>query len=103
MFMKHLITPNLITIALFFSPVVLAADSNAGKSKAASCAACHGSNGISSNPEWPNIAGQNEKYLVSQLKAFRDGDRNSPLMSPMAKPLSDSDIDDISAYYATLK
>lgn len=79
-----------------------AADANAGKSKAASCAGCHGAEGISSNPEWPNLAGQKDKYLVSQLKAFRDGDRKSALMSPMAKGLSDDDIANIAAYYSSL-
>jgi len=80
----------------------MAGDAAAGKIRAASCAACHGANGISSNDLWPNLAGQKEAYLVSQIKAFRDGDRKNPMMSPMAAGLSDADIDNLSAYYASL-
>jgi cytochrome c553 len=81
---------------------VLAGDAAAGKAKAASCAGCHGAAGISSNPMWPNLASQKEGYLVKQMKAFRDGTRKDPLMAPMAKPLSDKDIDNIAAYYSSL-
>jgi len=101
--MKHLIIVSLLASTPLLSPVVYAGDANAGKSKSASCAACHGPEGISSNSEWPNLAGQKEKYLVNQLKEFRDGGRENVLMSPMSKSLSDEDIDDISAYYASLK
>jgi cytochrome c553 len=79
-----------------------AGDANAGKSKAAVCAGCHGPNGVSNNPVWPNLAGQKEGYLVAQLKAFREGSRSNPLMSPMAKPLSDADIDNLAAYFSSL-
>jgi len=81
---------------------IYAADVDAGKAKAGSCAGCHGAEGISANPDWPNLAGQKEKYLISQMKAFRDGDRNNALMSPMAKGLSDEDIANIAAYYSSL-
>jgi len=101
--MKTLIISSVIVSIFSLSSSALAGDVAAGKSKAVSCAACHGSDGISANPEWPNLAGQKEKYLVNQLKEFRDGGRNSALMSPMAKPLSDEDIANISAYYASLK
>lgn len=98
---------NLVVLTALYAAsgtvTALAADANAGASKAASCAACHGANGISPSPTWPNLAGQKALYLSNQLKAFRDGKRNDPVMSPMAKPLSDKDIDDISAYYASLK
>lgn len=81
---------------------VVAGDAAAGKSKAASCAGCHGPAGISNNPMWPNLAGQKEAYLVKQLKSFRDGTRADPMMGPMAKPLSDTDIENLAAYYSTL-
>ena len=81
---------------------LFAADSDAGKAKAASCAACHGSVGISANPEWPNLAGQKDKYLANQIKAFRDGERKNALMSPMVSGLSDEDIANIAAYYSSL-
>lgn len=78
-------------------------DAAAGKAKAGTCASCHGTEGISSNSLWPNLAGQQEQYLIKQLKAFRDGARNDPLMSPMSKALSDQDIEDLAAYYASLE
>ena len=80
----------------------IAGDAAAGKVKAATCSACHGVNGISSNDMWPNLAGQKEGYLIAQMKAFRDGERNSPMMAPMAAALSDEDIADLAAYYSSL-
>ena len=68
-----------------------------------SCAGCHGKNGISNNPMWPNLAGQKEAYLVSQMQMFKDGRRQNAMMSAMAKNLSDKDIADLAAYYANLK
>lgn len=77
-------------------------DAERGKSRAGACAACHGTNGISVNPLWPNLAGQKQEYLAKQLLAFKTGDRKDPLMSPMAAPLSAQDIDDLAAYFAGL-
>ena len=71
----------------------------AGQEKSAVCVACHGVDGNSANPEWPSIAGQHAGYLTQQLKAFRDGERQNPLMSPIAMGLSDQDILDLAAYY----
>jgi len=78
-------------------------DVAAGKAKSAMCAACHGPAGISVNPLWPNLAGQQEAYLAKQLNDFKSGKRNDPVMSGMAKPLSDADIANLAAYYASLK
>lgn len=81
-----------------------AADAAAGKAKAMMCAACHGPAGISSNPMYPNLAGQKAGYIVKQLKDFKSGARNnSPLMPPMAKPLSDADMENLAAYFSGLK
>lgn len=94
-----------ITLALAATLAVapaLAADAEAGKAKAAICVACHGADGISPNPLWPNLAGQKDQYLVKQMKAFRDGDRKDPLMAPMVATLSDEDIENLAAYYAGL-
>jgi len=83
-------------------------DAAAGKDKSATCSACHGAEGISANPLWPNIAGQNAKYLVAQLKAFQPGEngaealRSDPLMTSMALPLSDEDIRDLAVYFEGL-
>jgi cytochrome c553 len=71
-----------------------------GQAKSTACIACHGIDGNSANPEWPSLAGQNEAYIVRQLQAFRGGQRQNALMTPMAAPLSDQDIDDLAAYFA---
>lgn len=91
----------LCALGFSISPA-FAGDAAAGKSKAATCGACHGMNGISPNDMWPNLAGQKEGYLVAQMKAFRDGQRANPMMAPMAAGLSDADIADLAAYYASL-
>jgi len=83
--------------------IVNAADIASGRSRAATCSACHGFLGISANNEWPNLAGQKTGYLVKQIQAFRDGTRVDPVMSGMAAGLTDEDIDNIAAYYNSLK
>lgn len=80
-----------------------AADIAAGKAASAVCGACHGAAGISAIPMYPNLAGQKEAYLVKQLKAFKAGERTDPVMTAMAMPLSDADIANVSAYFASLK
>ena len=75
----------------------------AGKAKALTCAAYHGQKGISNNPVWPNLARQKANYLSKQMRNFRDGIRKDALMGSMEKHLSDDDIDDISAFYSSLK
>lgn len=90
--------------ALAVASVASAADPVAGqKQYEATCAACHGTNGISIAPIYPNLAGQKTEYLVAQLKAFRAGSRQNPIMQPMAKGLTDTDIANIAAYVSTLK
>jgi cytochrome c553 len=90
-----------IVLALGYSQLTLAGDAAAGQARAALCAACHGATGTSPNELWPNLAGQKEGYLIKQMKAFRDGERNDPMMSPMAKPLSDADIENLAAFFAS--
>ncbi|TRX55076.1 c-type cytochrome [Thalassomonas sp. M1454] len=96
-----------LTLALAASVVMaapaFAADVEAGKAKSAMCAACHGATGISAVPMYPNLAGQKEAYLVKQLKDFKSGTRKDPVMGAMAMPLSDADIANLSAYYASVK
>ena len=55
------------------------------------------------SPLWPNLAGQKEQYLIKQIKAFRDGTRQDPMMAPMVAVLSDTDIDNLAAYYSSQK
>lgn len=70
-----------------------------GQAKAALCSACHGPSGNSANPEWPRLAGQSAVYIAEQLKLFRSGVRDNPIMKPLAASLSDQDIDDLAVYY----
>jgi cytochrome c553 len=70
-----------------------------GAAKVATCTACHGPNGNSTNPQWPRLAGQNAVYIDEQLHLFKAGVRNNPVMMPMASMLSDQDIDNIAVYY----
>ena len=81
-------------------------DVEKGKELSASCAACHGDDGISLNPVWPKLAGQNPKYLASQLHEFKkgpNGNRNNAVMYGIAVNLSNQDIEDLSEYYSSLK
>jgi len=73
-----------------------------GKKHASSCASCHGPAGISPNDTWPNLAGQHAAYLVRILGAYRSGDQSDVMMSPIAKTLTDTDIQNLAAYYASL-
>ncbi|MYJ74876.1 MAG: c-type cytochrome [Gammaproteobacteria bacterium] len=86
-------------VAIGAEPVGNKAD---GEAKAAVCAACHGPKGISVNPLWPSLAGQQEAYLVKQIKEFRDGVRLEATMQPFVANLSDQDAADLAAYYASL-
>jgi cytochrome c553 len=70
-----------------------------GANKSAVCSSCHGPNGNSVNPEWPRLAGQSAVYVAEQLRLFRSGVRNNPIMRPLAATLSDQDIDDLAVYY----
>ena len=83
-------------------PAIAAGNAQAGAAKAAVCAACHGQEGISSNPLWPNLAGQQQTYLENQIKAFRDGARTDVSMQPFVANLTDEDVADLAAYYAGL-
>ena len=74
---------------------------SAGQAKAATCGACHGMDGNSVNPEWPSLAGQHAQYIVKQLHAFKSGARQNPTMAPMAMGLSDQDMEDVAAYFAS--
>lgn len=92
-----------VLLAAFALPVTaLAGDAAAGEKKTATCVACHGKDGISIAPNYPNLACQKEKYLVKAIKDYKSGARNDPMMKPMVASLSDEDIDNLAAYYASL-
>ena len=101
--MNNLLRLMTAIVFTFLASISMAGDPVAGKAKSVTCAACHGANGISPNDMWPNLAGQKNGYLVSQLQMFRDGRRNNPMMTAMSKGLSDDDIANLAAYYSSLK
>jgi len=76
---------------------------NNAAAKAASCAGCHGGDGVSTNPAWPSLAGQQSAYVVEALKAYQSGARDNAMMAATVKGLSDADIQNLAGYYATLK
>ncbi|HEY8520393.1 MAG TPA: c-type cytochrome [Gammaproteobacteria bacterium] len=75
----------------------------AGKTKASTCAACHGVDGNSVTPEWPSLAGQHASYIVKQLKAFQSGERTDVQMTPFAMALTEQDMLDLAAYFEAQK
>jgi len=94
----------LLIVIVFINPVY--SDVSKGKELSETCVACHGKDGISLNPVWPKLAGQNPKYISTQLHEFKkgpDGKRNNAVMYGIAMTLSDSNINDLAEYYATLK
>ncbi len=98
-----------IVMAVALSMPMLAnagGDAAAGKAKAAMCAGCHGGDGVAIAPTYPNLKGQNAAYIESSLKAFRGKTRTggmAVMMYGMAAALSDADIANLGAYYASLK
>lgn len=101
--MKGLLT---IFFALaVLAPHVQAADIEAGKSKAAMCAGCHGADGKALIATYPNLAGQNAAYLEGALKAYKNGERKAGqavIMAGMAAALTDVDMANLAAYFSSL-
>ncbi|MGC8807278.1 MAG: c-type cytochrome [Thiomonas sp.] len=85
------------------SGLAQAAPNAALNAKFGVCFSCHGADGHAILPTYPNLAGQNKDYLVQTLREFRDGTRPNAIMGAMAKPLSNSDIDQIAMYFANIK
>ena len=99
--MKHVNILGLVFVSLWIAAVPgWAVD---GKTLANACIACHGQNGVSNSPIWPNLAAQKKDYLIKQIKAFKDGGRVDPMMSPTAANLSDEEIEALALYFSTLK
>jgi cytochrome c553 len=87
---------------LFLSSMLaMAADPAAGKTKFATCAACHGANGVSTAPTYPTLAGRDAAYVKDALNAYKSGAKNNATMKAMASSLSDTDIDNLAAYVAS--
>ena len=88
-------------LAASFPALAASGDASVGKKKSAPCAACHGAEGVSPSPEFPNLAGQYADYLESSLKHYRNGKRKNPIMQAQVANLSPKDMMDLAAYFAS--
>ncbi len=93
----------LFIVALMALPAIAAARGNAtmGEEKATTCAACHGKDGHSVDPNYPNLAGQHQSYLVKALSDYRAGRRTNAIMAGFAAQLSNQDIEDLASWYSS--
>lgn len=98
--MKKLIV---LFLVLWVSPVSIAADAANGKALSAQCSACHGKNGLSKDPEAPNLAGLSALYIEKSLVDYQKGARHDRRMSLIAQGLSKSQIKDLAAWYSAFE
>lgn len=102
--MNRLTRTTLMMAALFATTIASqASDTENGRKLARKCSACHGKIGLANDPEVPNLAGQSAFYLEKSLKNFRSGDREDRRMSLIVKSLSDEDIKDLAAWFASIE
>lgn len=99
---RTLLYAGLVTLLGIVGAAQAAGDAQAGKAKAAACAGCHGANGEGIAPN-PALAGKDEKTLVQALQDYKSGKRSNPVMKTFASNLSDQDMANVAAYYASLK
>ncbi len=102
MLKKILVLSSVLAASLAATQAYALGDAEAGKQKSATCAACHGAEGISAIPANPNLAGQVPGYIAAQLADYKAGIRKNAIMAGMAAPLSEEDMNDLDAYYASL-
>ena len=95
-------TLGIAIFALGLANVAYSGDAAAGKEKSATCVACHGADGIATQPLTPNLKGQQEDYFVLAATAYREGTRSNDLMKMFAMSLTDADIENLAAYYSGL-
>lgn len=101
--MNRTLSAVLAVVAALAASHAAAADIEAGKKKAQEvCAACHNMDGISTIAEYPKLAGQYPEYMAKALRDYKSGARKNPIMAGMAAGLTQKDIDDVSAYFASL-
>lgn len=99
--MRRRIGVGLALFAIVSGSVHAQGNVEAGRQKSAPCAACHGVDGNSPDPQFPRLAGQYPDYLIHALTAYQTGERKNPIMAPFAQPLSARDIADLAAYFST--
>jgi cytochrome c553 len=90
-------------LLLAASPLAFASsgDASVGKKKSTPCAACHGAEGVSPSPDFPNLAGQYPDYIATALKHYKNGKRKNPIMAEQVKNLTDKDVQDLAAYFSS--
>jgi cytochrome c553 len=88
---------------LAFASTASAGDAALGRKVVAKCQVCHGVDGQSKNPEAPHISGQVESYIINALKRYQSGERQNPQMSLIVKQLKDEDIENVAAWYSSIK
>jgi len=91
-----------VLYGLLTIPYGVAGDLAAGKARAVACSGCHGADGVAITQNFPNLAGQNEAYLVGAIQAYRDGQRHDPTMKAMVASLSNDDVLNLAAYFSSL-
>ena len=97
-----LMTISAVALLGWISTAQAAGDVQAGKAKAATCAACHGANGQGVAPN-PPLAGKKEDQLLQAMNDYKSGKRDNAVMKGMVSSLSDQDMANLAAYYASLK
>ena len=102
MLTDYRIAMALLSASCFAAGSAAASEVEDGRAKSVQCVACHGQAGVTANPTFPNLAGQNATYLAIQLEHFRNGRRHHPLMSPVAESLSEQDIQDLAMYFSRI-
>jgi cytochrome c553 len=100
---RAMIRKILFTVAVCVALPAAAGDGDAdvGKKKSAPCAACHGANGVSVGPDFPTLAGQHEDYLLTAMHHYKNGKRKNPIMQGMVANLTEKDMADLAAYFAS--
>ncbi len=91
-----------IALALASAPLLASGNADNGKTKSATCVACHGADGNAVDPQYPRLAGQYNEYIQQALHEYKDGRRNNAIMKGFAGTLSDQDIEDIAAYFSSM-
>jgi len=95
-----LLSSSMFVVAAVNADPLVEGSAEAGQARSVTCAACHGPDGNSVNPAWPSIAGQNARYILKQLEAYKSGSRTDPLMTSQAMPLSEQEMRDLAVYYS---
>jgi cytochrome c553 len=102
--MKTTLDRAALLIAILVAAPAFAAngDAEVGRKKSEPCKACHGEAGISATPEFPNLAGQHQDYLMHAINHYKNGKRKNPIMQGQVANLTPRDIADLTAYYSSL-